>query len=405
MLHYSLNFTEQDPLLPNHFKDFLKDLPLYDYLHKPFSGHLYEEVLNKFKSFSKIIHLGTGGSSLGPQALYALAENPTKKVLFFDNIDPDTFNNRLQNLDFMKTGLIVASKSGNTAETLVQLATLKKIYDNQKIDLQNHLVIMTQTDDNALHTFAKNNHILVVPHHTQIGGRFAVFAEVGMLLGLLVGLDMQAFTKGAQDAIAAFEKIALSPVLATAHFLASSKMHPVIFSYADKLKVYGAWFAQLWAESLGKKNNVGKSFGSTPIQALGATDQHSQLQLYLDGPRDKFFTFLETSEKSDFQVADLNIDHQAYKPLRGHSLRQLLNAERRATYETMRAHHLPLRLITLPAINTYYVGQLMMNAVLETLAVSQIWDVNPFNQPAVEEGKILALKFLNDKNNETPKVQ
>jgi len=398
MLNYCLSFSKKESSLSNDFKDFVKSLPLYNYLQAEFSPDSYKDALNKLSKFPQIIHLGTGGSSLGPQALYALIDEPAKEVIFFDNIDPDTFTKRLKNIDFSKTGLLVVSKSGNTAETLVQLATLKKIYDKKKLNLQDHLVIITQTDGNALHTFAQNNATLVVPHHTQIGGRFAVFAEVGMLLGLLAGLDMSAFTRGAQDALKTFEVGSSCAVMDTACFLAETKLHPVVFSYADKLKLYGAWFAQLWGESLGKKNKDGARFGSTPIQALGATDQHSQLQLYLDGPQDKFFTFLETQEKADFEVVDLGIDHPSYQPLRHHSLKQLLNAEMRATHETMRAHNLPLRLVTIPTINTYYLGQLMINAVLETLVVSQIWEVNPFDQPAVEEGKVLALKFLNDKN-------
>lgn len=399
MLQYTSDFLKQPNVLSAAFTEFLKNLPLYNYLESSFSKDLYKAATAKLEKFTKIIHLGTGGSSLGPQALYALADAPSKEFTFFDNIDPDSLTICLKNLDFSKTGLLVVSKSGNTAETLVQLATFKKIYDDKNLKLKDHLVIITQTDGNALHTFAKKHNIVVVPHHNQIGGRFAVFAEVGMLSGLLMGLDMAAFRKGAQDALAAFEKVTHScPILDAASFLAKSKAHPVMFPYADKLKLYSAWFAQLWAESLGKRNKAGERFGSTPIQALGATDQHSQLQLYLDGPQDKFFTFLEVEQKIDFDVVSLDIDHSAYKPLRGHSLQELLKAELHATYETMRAHDLPLRLITVPVINTYYLAQLMLNTVLETLAVSVIWDVNPFDQPAVEEGKVLALKFLNGKN-------
>lgn len=399
MLEYTLDFAKQSQKFSANFTEFVTNLPLHSYLESAFSAEQYLDAIQKLEKFSHIIHLGTGGSSLGPQALYALTDNPSKKFIFFDNIDPDGLTTRLKNIDFSKTALLVVSKSGNTAETLVQLATFKKIYDDKKLSLADHLVIITQTDGNALHTFAKNNNIVTVPHHKQIGGRFAVFAEVGMLSGLLMGLDMAAFRKGAQDALIAFKNASDScPVIETACFLAKTKTHPVMFPYADKLKLYGAWFAQLWAESLGKKNKAGQRFGSTPIQALGATDQHSQLQLYLDGPQDKFFTFLEVDQKIDFNVADLNIDHPAYKSLSGHSLNELLKAELRATYKTIRAHDLPLRLITIPSINTYYLAQLMLNTVLETLAVSVIWDVNPFDQPAVEEGKVLALKFLNDRN-------
>ena len=398
MMRYTLDFPKQSLNISADFASDVENLPLFKYLESDFSPEQYLEAVQKLEKFSHIIHLGTGGSSLGPQALYAIADAPAKTFTFFDNIDPDGLLNRLKPIDFSKTGLLVASKSGNTAETLVQLATLKKIYDDKSLVLKDHLVIITQTDGNALHTFAQNNNVLVVPHHNQIGGRFAVFAEVGMLPGLLMGLDMAAFRKGAQRSIAAFNVApATYPAIESACFLAQSRLHPVMFPYADKLKLFGAWFVQLWAESLGKKNKASEAFGSIPIQALGATDQHSQLQLYLDGPKDKFFTFLEVSDKVDLDVADLGIDHPAYTPLREHGLKNLLQAELRATYETVCSHELPLRLVTIPAVSPYYLAQLMINTVLETLAVASIWEVNPFDQPAVEEGKILALKFLNDK--------
>lgn len=398
MMQYTLDFSTQLVNISADFAKKIANLPLFKYLESDFSPAQYQEAIQKFEKFTHIIHLGTGGSSLGPQALYAITDAPDKNFIFLDNIDPDGVAKRLEHIDCSKAGLLVASKSGNTAETLVQLATLKNFYDDKGLALKDYLVIITQTDGNALHTFAKSNGIVIVSHHNQIGGRFAVFAEVGMLPGLLMGLDMTAFRKGAQSAIAAFKSASITyPAIKSACFLAESKMHPVMFPYADKLKLFGAWFAQLWGESLGKKNKAGERWGSTPIQALGATDQHSQLQLYLDGPKDKFFTFLAVSDKADLEVADLGIDHPAYIPLRGAGLKDLLHAELCATYETMRSHQLPLRLITMTAVNPYYLGQLMVNAVLETLAVASIWDVNPFDQPAVEEGKILALKFLNDR--------
>ena len=280
----------------------------------------------------------------------------------------------------------------------MQLATIKKIYDDHRLNIRDNLVIITQTDGNALDTFAKNNEIVVVPHHNQIGGRFAVFAEVGILPGILMGLDMTAFRSGAQNIIAQLKEspTTFAPIEA-ANFLAHSKLNPVIFPYTDKLKLFGAWFAQLWGESLGKKDDTGERFGSTPIQAVGATDQHSQLQLYIDGPKDKFFTFIRANSNTDLEVSDLGIDHQSYNGLKGHTLKDLLDAELSATYKTLIKHELPVRLIDIPEINPFSLGQLMMSAVIETLYVAKIWNVNPFDQPAVEEGKILAMQFLNDK--------
>ena len=367
--------------------EYIESLPLFKCLADDFSIENYQPAMAKLEKFEHIIHLGTGGSSLGPQALYATVDNPARSFTFFDNIDPDGIVKQIREVDFSLTGLLVVSKSGNTAETLVQLATFKKIYDDKGLNLKDHMVIITQVDDNALHTFAKQNAIVVLAHNNQIGGRYAVFAEVGILPGMLMGLDMAEFRNGVTEAVGSFKSDA-------AGFLAQSKFNPVMFSYSCKLQKFTSWFAQLWAESLGKKNQEGARFGSTPIQALGVTDQHSQLQLYIDGPQDKFFTFLEVIDHAHLGVADLGIDHPHYNGLRGHNLKDLLKAELDATYQTLGSHELPQRLITIPTVSPYYLGQLMINAVLETLYVAKIWDVNPFDQPAVEEGKILALKFL-----------
>lgn len=374
----------------------ITDVPLARHVELEFSKQNYLQAIEKLQKFSNIVHLGTGGSSLGPQSLYAMVDVPEKAFIFMDNIDPCGIYQRLKNVDLTKSGVLAVSKSGNTAETLVQLATIKKLYEANGLDINDYLVVITQTDGNALHTFAKQNNVIVVPHHNQIGGRFAVFAEVGELPGILMGIDMQQFRSGAKAAIDSLKKEKDNyQSIQAAQYLAESKLNPVVFPYSDKLKLFSAWFAQLWGESLGKKNQQGKRFGSTPLQALGATDQHSQLQLYIDGPKDKFFTFLEVTEHKNYDVADLAIDHPSYNPLRGHSLAKLLKAELDATFTTLKKHELPLRLITIPKVDTYHLGQLMMNAVIETLHVAKIWDINPFDQPAVEEGKILALQFLN----------
>jgi glucose-6-phosphate isomerase len=188
------------------FPKYIEGLPLFQYLENEINLAEYQPALDKLKKFEHIIHLGTGGSSLGPQALYAIADKPERTFTFFDNIDPCGIAKRIQGIDFSKTGLLVVSKSGNTAETLVQLATFKKIFEDKGLNLKDHLVIITQTDGNAMHTFAVKNEITVLPHHQQIGGRFAIFSNVGILPGLLMGLDMQAFQNGASHAVAQFKK-------------------------------------------------------------------------------------------------------------------------------------------------------------------------------------------------------
>lgn len=394
MLVYKNNFDSV--VLGADFVEEFSNLPLFKYLNENIDFNIYEKAVKQFENFENVIHLGTGGSSLGPQALFHALPGAAKKFYFFDNIDPITFVEKLQKLDFAKTGVIVASKSGNTAETLVQLATVVKLFKQFELNFKNHFIVICQTDGNALHEFALNNGITVIAHNPLIGGRFAVFAEIGVLPGLMAGFDMRNFCKGASDAWQEFVNDSAShPATLAANYLAQYKLHPVNFIYSEKLKLYGAWFSQLWAESLGKTDNNGKRFGTIPICALGAVDQHSQLQLYLGGLRDKFFTFIECLSEHDLKVDDLNLKHAAYSALKGKTLKDLYKAELMATYTTMCNHNLPLRLVTIDRISTYNLGWLMLNAVLETLITAKIWGVNAFDQPAVEEGKILALQFLN----------
>lgn len=395
---YSNNF----PKLANnlHWQEIVADfseLPLIEYLHQDFDVNIYSAVLEKFTKFKRVIHLGTGGSSLGPQALFHFLRDEKVKFDFFDNIDPILFIEKLADVDWVNTGVLVVSKSGNTAETLVQLATILDFFKKHGIAISQNMAVMCQTDNNALHEFAKENNCLIVPHQPDIGGRFAVFAEVGVLPGLIAGFDMNSFQKGARDLWIDFKQQqgdhAVS--LAAVH-LAATKLHPVNFIYAERLRVYGAWFAQAWAESLGKTNITGEKCGTTPVCAMGAVDQHSQLQLYLGGTLDKFFTFLECDNALDLSVVDLKIAHQSYCGVRDKTLKQLYRAELLATYQTMQEANLPLRRISLDEINTYNLGQLMMSAVLEILVVAKMWQVNPFDQPAVEHGKRLAIEYLNN---------
>lgn len=371
------------------------NLPLIEYLQQGFDLNIYSAVLEKFTKFKRVIHLGTGGSSLGPQALFHFLRSEKVQFDFFDNIDPILFIEKLADVDWANTGVLVVSKSGNTAETLVQLATVLAFFKNHEIAVNQNLAVICQTDNNALYEFAKANDCLIIPHQPNIGGRFAVFSEVGILPGLIAGFDMHSFQKGAQDLWNDFKhQSGDHPVALAAVHLATTKLHPVNFIYAERLRVYGAWFAQAWAESLGKVNMTGEKCGTIPVCAMGAVDQHSQLQLYLGGTPDKFFTFLECDNAPDLSVLDLKINHPAYSGVRDKTLKQLYRAELLATYQTMQESNLPVRRISLDKVNTYNLGKLMMGAVLEILIVARIWQVNPFDQPAVEYGKKLAIEYL-----------
>lgn len=397
MLEYTNDFancSDCDLDFDNLIQEF-EDLPLIKQLHQEFDTAVYKDVLQKFEKFQHVIHLGTGGSSLGIQALNHAFRDAKVKFNFFDNIDPILFVEKLSALDLSNSGVLVVSKSGNTAETLVQLATVASFFKKQNLELSNHLAIICQTDNNALHEYAKQNNVLVVPHNPNIGGRFAVFAEVGIVPGLMAGFDMQSFQKGGLDLWREFKiKGKKHSIALAASYLATSKLHPVNFIYAERLRVYGAWFAQVWAESLGKTNALGQKCGSTPIQAMGAVDQHSQLQLYLGGPNDKFFTLINCLAHADLPIEDLHINHEAYFGVKGKNLNELYTAEFLSTYQTIKNSGIATRCITLNVVDAYNMGQIMMGAILETLIVAKIWQVNPFDQPAVEAGKKLALHYL-----------
>lgn len=360
-----------------------------------------------FQSFEDILILGTGGSSLGGQTLCAL-KNPKKKtprLHFLDNIDPNTFQTLLPSLTNSKTGVIAISKSGNTAETLVQLLLCVQhfLQDISEDSLSKHFLVISEPKENAIRHLAKTYAIPCLDHPPQIGGRFAVFTVVGMLPALIAGIDAKAVREGARATLShnlmSDNTPALPPAVqgALAHlaFAKSGVTQTVLMPYIDRLNTFCLWYRQLWAESIGKKNKENQPQGITPIQALGAVDQHSQLQLYLDGPKDKFFTILTLDQQGDTQRINLPaLGHPTLDLFSGKTMGTLMAAEQQATIDTLRRHKCPTRVIHLKNLDEKVLGGLMMHYILETLAMAHLLGVNPFDQPAVEEGKILTQQYL-----------
>ncbi len=362
---------------------------------------------NAMRHYKDVIILGTGGSSLGGQALYELVHDveciqgePKPTLHFVDNIDALKLKRLLAKLEPQTTGVITISKSGNTAETLLQTLNVLQQWSETHFKPKEQMCIITETRDNGMMHIATTYSIPVIAHPQDIGGRFSVFTAVGLLPALIAGIDCQTFCRGALDA---FENALSStpdqsyPVLsAYAHhaFLQENIDQLILFAYSDYLKKFCDWFCQLWAESLGKKNGLGKACGTTPIRAIGAVDQHSQLQLYLDGPRNKYFRFYIIKENDYLPVLQKVYDHSVIAPLHQRSIGQLMLAEQQATIDTLKAHQRPVSVVEMKYVNAHGLGALMMQSMLETLLTAQLWDVNPFDQPAVEEGKKLAMTYL-----------
>lgn len=349
-----------------------------------------------FQQFDNVLILGTGGSSLGGKTLYALAEQKKQKphLHFLDNIDPTTFDDLFTHLELEKTGLIAISKSGTTAETLAQFLICLKRFSNQLAahTLARHVIVITEPKESPLSSLAKQYGLPLLNHHTDIGGRFAVLSNVGLLPAAIAGLDIQKIRQGAVDVLDACLNTpnTSAPVIgaaAQAALLESGISQTVLMPYIDQLRLFTYWFRQLWAESLGKDGK-----GTTPINALGTVDQHSQLQLYLDGPQDKFFTFILKNTATTGDTISTDIPALSY--LNNATMGKLLEAEQNAIVETLKRNKRPLRVMHVNQVNEQTLGQLFMHFMIETIIMANLLGVNAFDQPAVEQGKILTREYL-----------
>jgi glucose-6-phosphate isomerase len=355
------------------------------------------------KDTSEVAVLGIGGSSLGGQALKAALESHDRegpRVSFHDNPDPFLWAEHLKRFDLKTTRFVVISKSGGTAETLMQAITAADAIEKAGGGkyLKHHFAAITEPGDSVLRKFANDLGSPVLDHPTDVGGRYSVLTVCGVLPALLMGIDAKALRDGAQAALDhALSDDASLPAQGAAlhHALAKAGRlnETVLWAYADRLNTFHAWWRQLWAESLGKDGK-----GSTPVGALGPVDQHSQLQLFRDGPGKSLFSLLSTTTKGQGLVAPverakaLGLDYLA-----GKAMGDLVAAEVRATAETLSRNGRPVRRIHLPKIDAPAVGALMMHLMLETILMGKLMGVDPFNQPGVEEGKVLARQYLSGK--------
>lgn len=389
-----------------YLQSFESTLPLFKQIQSDDIITELTPTAQRYHQFEDVLILGTGGSSLGGQTLLAL-RNPAQKYPrfhFLDNIDPHTFQHLLPSLAPSKTGIIAISKSGNTAETLMQLFICLQYWLDSlpKSHLKNHFLIISEPKENGIQKLAKEYDIPVLDHPMDIGGRFAVFTVVGMLPALIAGLDVKALREGARYILShnlsskkAQDSEAISGALAHLALSKQGMTQTILMPYIDRLNTFTLWFRQLWAESLGKKDKHNNHQGITPIQALGTVDQHSQLQLFLDGPRDKMFTIMTMTHKESMHKITISpVGHPAVDLFIGKTMGNLMEAEQQATIDTLRRHKCPTREIKLPTLNEKVLGGLMMHYILETLAMAHLLDVNPFDQPAVEEGKILTQEYL-----------
>jgi glucose-6-phosphate isomerase len=387
--------TENTKLISS-IQETLSSLPALNILK---DKSLLQDTIKKVNLFSKgkknFLVLGTGGSNLGARALVNILNGSEKyQINFFDNIDPIKFKNDINKINLNESGFIVISKSGNTPETLTQLSCLIEIF-SQKNNLDQfyrNTLFITEEKLSPLRNIAYNNNSNILIHNKDIGGRYSVFSNVGMVPAILAGLNVEEIRLGA---LKEFNKYLGNDHLKIATFFRNQNINKkiqnsIIMTYSDALFYFGKWYLQLWSESLGKQKK-----GITPIHSVGTTDQHSQLQLYLDGPNDKFFTFITTNHSNKGlsihknTMLENNIEYLSDK-----TMGDLMQAEQQATIDTFISNKFLLREIRIQKIDEFSIGQLMAFSIMETVATCLYFEVNPFNQPAVEQGKILTKKYL-----------
>ncbi len=352
--------------------------------------------------FETVVVLGTGGSSLGGQSICALADGgfgprPGRpKLVFLDNIDPATFDDLFAAVDPAKTGLIAVSKSGGTAETLTQLLLCLEAWGPAAP--KTAVAAVAEPGDNPLRALAARHGIPVLDHDPGVGGRYSALSVTGVLPAMIAGLDVAALRAGADEMLenllgAGDPKAVPAAVGAALHVAllqARQATSAVLMPYSDRLRSFADWFRQLWAESLGKGGH-----GTTPVPAVGAVDQHSQLQLYLAGPKDKFYTLVLLDRAGTGARINPDLaDDERLSYLAGRTMGDLMDAEQRATAETLVANGRPVRILRVPHLDEHALGAMMMHFMLETVIAGRLLGVDPFDQPAVEEGKVLARKYL-----------
>ena len=364
--------------------------------------------------YDDVVILGIGGSALGPIALRTAlrpsgwnmlsdtSRDRYPRLQVLDNVDPETIAALLDRLQLARTLFVVTSKSGGTAETMSQFLIVYDRLVSAKLDAAKHMVFVTDPKQGALRPLADRLKVPALDIPPDVGGRFSVLTPVGTLPAALIGIDVQSLLTGAGELAKRCEtdNLAANPagVYAMLQWLADTQLKKsiaVFMPYSDPLRDFAAWFVQLWAESLGKKRTDGTSVGSTPLAALGATDQHAQVQLFMEGPADKTVTFVAVKERStDVKIPAAFSDVKELGYLAGHSLGELIDIEQRATAGALARRGRPNMTIHIDRVDANHVGEMMMLLEIATAYVGQLYGIDAFNQPGVELGKQFAYALL-----------
>jgi len=362
------------------------EIPMMESYEKNYKFNFSKKTVKRFSKYKNVIVIGMGGSILGTKSIYSFFKERIKKnFFFFDNLDIN-LNYEFKKIRNLKNScFVVVSKSGNTLETITNLGLIFS-----KTLLKNKLIIITEIMSNGLMSIAEKYNAEVIEHKEFIGGRYSVFSESSMFPAALMNLNLKKFKnikillKNKNFIFTLIKNVAAIFTLNT-----QGVNNSVILNYDSNLNNLGYWYQQLVAESLGKKGK-----GINPILSFGPKDHHSLLQLYLDGPKDKFFTFFNPSKKENKYRISKDVIPNSMKFLKNKNLNFIVNAQCDATKNIFKSKKIPFRQITFNKKNEEELGELFTFFVLETILLSRLIKVNPFDQPAVDQVKVQTKRFL-----------
>ena len=355
-------------------------------LSNKFKFNFEKSYLKKYRKFKRVAIIGMGGSILGAKAIHCFLYHKIKKsFLFFDNLDEVKVRDLIYKKNSKKTLFIIVSKSGNTIETLTNINLLKKI----KLNSSNTIIIV-ENSNNFIRNLASKLKIPIVEHKRYVGGRYSALSEVGMIPASLMGLKLDNFRKNLLDYFKnKKKKLLIDGVSELSKIYLSKDIRSIVFfNYSPQLVDFAYWCQQLVAESLGKQGK-----GLLPIVSTGPKDHHSLMQLYLDGPKDKMFYILSSKGLYNTKVGDKYLDKKL-KFLKNKELNKIVLSQKDALVTVLKKKNIPFREIYIKNFTEEALGELFSYFMLETAMIGKLINVNPFNQPAVEEVKNLTKKFL-----------
>ena len=365
----------------------------------------YQQIIKDAKKiqseFENIVVFGTGGSTLGGQVFCDLKRNYYGRfqggfeVSFFENVDPESFDNMVQSTNLEKTCFLFVSKSGTTMETISQFLCLKAVFEREGLadKIKKNFLVLTSLEPSPLRKLAEGLGINILTLDNDIGGRFSAFSNVALLPAALVGINPEEVRENALELLESVDgrRQAAESAASALTMAEQGKNIFVLMPYFDCLRSLSRWYGQLWAESTGKNG-----YGTTPVGALGTVDQHSQLQLYMDGPNDKYYTIIIPDSvriKNKNYVHMHSDDYSELKYLNHKSLYDVLYAEAKATVSALQERERVVRVIktcsTVPSVS-----KILCSFMLETVVACRVRGIDAFSQPAVERGKVIARELL-----------